>query len=131
MSRVYLAGPMSDRPRFNFPAFERAAAELRACGVDVVSPHELDAEKERREAWTSEDGEMDGTLWADCLARDIRIIAADGIESIVVLPGWAGSRGARLETFVGNALCGLPVFDYETGERVGKLRLLLAWGFGR
>ena len=38
MKRIYVAGPMSGLPAFNFPAFHEAAADLRACGFDVVNP---------------------------------------------------------------------------------------------
>jgi hypothetical protein len=43
--KVYLAGPMTGYPRWNFDAFDEAARQLRSDGHDVVSPHELDLER--------------------------------------------------------------------------------------
>lgn len=48
--RAYLAGPMSNIPQFNFPAFDDAAADLRARGWDIVSPAELDRPEVRPNA---------------------------------------------------------------------------------
>lgn len=38
VGRVYLAGPMTGIADYNFPAFNAAAARLRAVGFDVVNP---------------------------------------------------------------------------------------------
>lgn len=113
--KVYIAGPMTGLPSFNIPAFDALAAALRAIGHEVVSPAELDDPEIRAISLASPDGAMNtlrthGHTWGDFLARDVKLIADDGIECIVVLPGWEQSRGARLETFVGNALCGIPIF---------------------
>lgn len=115
-TRLYMAGPMTGIPQFNFPAFDRAASDLRARGYEIVSPAELDDPVDRAAALASPDGSAlsYGTgvkkSWGEFLARDVKLIADDGIEGVVVLTGWENSRGARLETFVANALCGLPVF---------------------
>ena len=136
--KVYVAGPMTGISQFNFPAFEAAAEDLRARGFEVVSPAELDDPKSRAAALASEDGDPEaynlatGETWGDLLARDVKLIADDGIEAIVVLEGWHASRGARLETFVGNALCGLPVFVYVpaplTLYPVHRATLREVWG---
>lgn len=117
--RLYIAGPMTHIPQFNFPAFDAMAVALRESGYDVVSPAELDDPVDRAAALASPDGShlSYGTgvkkTWGQFLARDV-ILIADGdavgpIDGIVVLPDWHKSRGARLETFVGRMLCGLPV----------------------
>lgn len=137
MIRVYLAGPMSGIPRFNFPAFFAAAAVLRSQGFDVVSPAETDPPDVRVAALASVDGKTDASgkvgheTWGDMLARDVKYLA-DGIigreirqedgnilmpgcwpaRGIVFLPGWHKSRGARLEAFVGT-LTGKRFFEYD------------------
>jgi Domain of unknown function (DUF4406) len=104
MQRVYIAGPMSNLPQFNFPAFYEAAAALRAAGFDVVSPAEMDADLGLdKAALASTDGNVEAisVTWGDLLARDVKLIADGGIEGIVFLPNWQKSRGARLEATVG------------------------------
>lgn len=114
--KLYIAGPMTGRPQFNFPAFFEAAERLRAEGFDVTSPAELDDPETRKAALSSKDGApgsgaANGETWADFLARDVKLIG-DEIEGVAVLDGWEGSRGARLETFCAR-LTGLPVFLYS------------------
>lgn len=103
--KVYLAGPMSNLPKFNFPAFYAAAAELRAQGFEVVSPAELDDQEDMGAAMKSMDGAPNqhpaGKTWGDFLARDVKLLADQGIEGIVFLPDWQKSKGAKLEAYVG------------------------------
>jgi len=111
--KVYIAGPMTYIPRFNFPAFDDMADRLRAAGHDPVSPAELDSPEDRARAYASPDGAPihyeSGMTHADFLARDIKIIADGGIEGVVVLPGWSTSTGALWETFSAH-LKGIPVY---------------------
>lgn len=86
--RVYIAGPMTGLPGYNFDAFNAKAAELRAEGWHVENP--------------AEHGHIDGAGWADYLRWDISRIATCG--SIFLLPGWSASKGATLEVLIGKAL---------------------------
>lgn len=134
--KVYTAGPMTGIPQFNYPAFIALAETLRLYGYEVVSPAELDDPADREAALASPNGLMSefnsnsSQTWGDFLARDVKLLADDGIEAIVVLPGWAKSKGARLETFVAN-LKGLPIYtwDADMGILVGVpyLDLVKAW----
>lgn len=129
---VYIAGPMTGIPRHNFPAFDAAAAVLRAAGYTVTSPAELDDPEDRALALASPDGSLgsgsNSKSWGDFLARDVKLIADGGIEAIFVLPGWDESRGARLETFVGRAMCGLPIYHFDVvPTHVSAWRLIRAW----
>ena len=101
--RWYLAGPMSNLPELNFPAFHAEAARLRAAGHHVVNPAEVNP---------------DHTMpWAECLRRDIpELLTCDGIA---LLPGWEASRGAKLEHHIATALGMRVVMAAEIGVREG------------
>ncbi len=117
MKPLYLAGPMTGIPQFNFPLFDAAAKDLRSRGLLITSPHENDTPAVQAAAWASPDGKLDdagkiaGETWGDILARDVKLVA-DECSGVVVLPGWGKSKGARLEVFVA-LQCKLPVFTYE------------------
>lgn len=129
--RVYLAGPMTGIPQFNFPAFNLYAEQLRNAGYDVVSPAELDDPEAYRAAMASPDGapgsgSTNGQTWGDFLARDVKLVC-DQVDAIMVMPGWARSRGARLETFVAH-LCGKPVYNAsQPDEEIDAADLHCAW----
>lgn len=93
---AYLAGPMSGKPHFNYPAFSEAAAKLRAHGIPVVSPHELHAGDTSRP-------------WAEYLRADLRAML--DCDAIVLLRGWRESQGAQLERTVAQKV-GIAVYEY-------------------
>jgi hypothetical protein len=133
--KFYIAGPMTGIPQFNIPAFDAAAFVLRRKGYECVSPAELDDPEIRAISMASPDGaiatlETHGQTWGDFLARDIKLLADGDITNILVLKGWQKSRGARLQTFVGHALCGMSVFAFDddaTIMPVKHLALYRAW----
>lgn len=94
--RIYVAGPMTGYPEFNYPAFEEAAARLRAAGYDVVSPHEINSA-----------GDLDHS-WDWFMRRDIADLVT--CDAVATLAGWATSRGAQLEVSIAKGL-GMP-FDF-------------------
>lgn len=102
--RLYVSGPMTGIPEFNYPAFIEAAAQLRAAGYDVVSPVELDAEAR---VDLANFGPAD---YRAALARDAAaVIEADGVA---LLGGWRSSRGARAEVALADAVR-IPVYRIE------------------
>ena len=107
--KVYISGPMTGHPDYNFAAFREAAAALRARGYDVVSPHELD-EAASIEPNPTGDGPTPEE-YAGFLARDIEVMAREGVEAVVVLPGWQESGGAKTEVTFARALK-LPILRY-------------------
>jgi hypothetical protein len=114
---LYVAGPMSYRPQFNFPLFDWVTAVLREQGHTVISPAELDSAEVRGHAMASLDGApgayeaANDKTWGDFLSRDVKIIA-DEITGVVLLPEWFSSRGAKLEAFVA-LLCEREFYQYR------------------
>ena len=114
MATLYIAGPMSGLPQFNFPAFYEAQKAVEALGFDAINPAELDPPEVQEAAWASPDGSLSGGqvgghTWGELLARDVKSIA-DGSDGVVLLPGWQTSKGARLERMVAQ-ICSLPVYE--------------------
>lgn len=78
---LYVAGPMSGLPDFNYPAFHMAAATLRELGYTVTNP--------------AENGLPRSAPWAQHMRADIKgLVDCDGLA---VLPGHENSVGARIE----------------------------------
>ncbi len=100
--RIYIAGPMTGLPEFNFPAFNAKAVELRAEGWHVENP--------------AEHGHVKGARWADYLRWDISRIVTCG--AIYLLPGWETSKGAQLEVYIGKAL-GLTFLGADAARASG------------
>lgn len=79
--KLYLAGPMSGLPDFNYPAFRAEAARLRGLGHTVENP--------------ADNPEPPCGSWAGYMRMAIPQMLSCG--AIALLPGWMGSRGARIE----------------------------------
>jgi hypothetical protein len=96
--RVYIAGPMTGLPEFNYPAFYAAAEAWRAAGWDVINPAE------------SFDGD-DSRPYRDYVEVDLATLKT--CDAIAMLPGWDGAnaRGAVWEREVARTLLNLPVLD--------------------
>lgn len=84
--KLYIAGPMTGLPEFNYPAFDAAEQQLQAEGFAVLNPTSIEA-----------DNPTPGTpqRWDWYMRRAIRLVLeADGLA---LLPGWSTSTGAKLE----------------------------------
>jgi hypothetical protein len=105
VSRVYISGPMTGLPEYNFPAFTTAAERLRMMGHEVVSPHEVGHD---------DNGAPGSILWSAYIRRDlVEMLTCDAIH---LLPGWENSRGATLELYVATQV-GMTVHIYEDRGR--------------
>lgn len=96
---LYLAGPMTGIPQFNFPLFELFTRNLRDVGYEVISPHESDDPDVQAAAWASEKGLLvdlppgkEGSDLALTAAKNVSDIAH--CQGIALLPGWPKSSGA-------------------------------------
>lgn len=98
MKKIYIAGPMRGLPALNFPAFARAADMLRAKGHKVFSPHELGGDIDLR----------------DALAQDTAFICKEA-TTLVMLPSWEKSLGARAEHALATALNLEIIYAYTNG----------------
>lgn len=93
---LYVAGPMTGYPEWNFPAFEGATTALREAGYEVVSPHEIDLEE-------GFDPSSDGSGFdlRAALTRDVEeVLDADGVA---LLDGWEESPGATIEVLAASS----------------------------
>jgi hypothetical protein len=88
---------MSGLPDFNYPAFNAVAAELRAQGVNVVSPTEL------------HDGDT-SRPYEFYLRLGLRALL--DCDELVLLPGWGASPGAQIERFLAEQLS-MTVTEWE------------------
>lgn len=90
---IYLSGPMTGIPDYNYPAFREASKKLRDFGQVVFDPSEaFDGRTDLpKEVYMRKDIEM--LLQADVVA---------------LLPGWQDSSGAQLEVEVAKQ-CGIPI----------------------
>ena len=97
---VYIAGPMSGYPEFNFPAFFAAQNKLEMWGWKVWNPAAKETEKEVQanaayiagdnKALVESGWDYKGAITWDCM----KVIWGDGIY---MLKGWEFSIGAIAE----------------------------------
>lgn len=100
---VYISGPMTGKPEFNYPAFCRAAERLRELGYEVINPAET----------------AGGTIHlprSTFLRIDIGYVMA--AEAVALLEGWSDSKGSKLEVMVAEAM-DLPIYFYNEREGLG------------
>lgn len=98
--KIYLAGPMTGYPDFNYPLFNAVTRIWRARGYDILNPAENfggDTTREYREYMREDLG-----MLREC-------------DAIALLPGWTDSKGAKFELAVAQNL-GLKVLDATTME---------------
>lgn len=106
--RIYLAGPMRGIPNFNFPAFDYAAAKLRADGHDVFSPAERDRKAYGDDICDNPTGDENKVSNPACTINDCMAVDTEWIcrhaQAIALLPGWEKSSGANAELALAKAL---------------------------
>lgn len=81
-TKVYLAGPMTGLPEYNYPAFFQAAELLRERGLLVQNP----AEHAQRNPQSS---------WVEYMRQALKIML--DCDELYLLPGWGKSNGVYIE----------------------------------
>lgn len=102
----YIAGPMTNRPKFNFDTFDAVAAARRAAGRTVFNPHEHDQETYPGidDAPATQIGDV--VAIAEEVGFDFHaamrwdLVRVAECDTIVLLPEWETSSGAKAERFV-------------------------------
>jgi hypothetical protein len=107
--KAYIAGPMTGKMNWNFPAFHEAARILRAEGYDVNNP--------------AEHSHGETKLPRATYMRQAYQSALDS-DVIFVLPGWKESLGATEEVLIAMHI-GTPVHEFEGRALVTELGCIL------
>lgn len=107
---LYLAGPMTGLPEFNFPAFIDAAKILREQGHCVFSP----AERDLAIGFDPTKNSLEGFDLVDAMRWDLGCILHQ-VQGVALLPGWEASKGVSIELTVARAV-DRKIFLYVDGE---------------
>ena len=86
--KIYIAGPMTGLPEYNFPAFAMATEQLRAAGYTPLNP--------------AANGADHSHSWQYYIRLGLLMLL--DADAVATLPGWLSSRGAMLEVYVARAL---------------------------
>lgn len=84
--KVYISGPMTGLPKFNYPSFRRMERQLVKEGHEVVNPARTGEE---------DTSHLDSPEWHDYMISAVTRLS--GCTAIVMLHGWEDSPGARIE----------------------------------
>lgn len=100
--KMYLAGPMSGIPEYNFPKFDKAIDQLVDVKLEVVSPHSIDH---------GETPENRGKLPYETYIRaGLKLLLE--CDGIIMMDGWELSKGCMTELYVASA-CGMRIYFYN------------------
>lgn len=100
MKSIYIAGPMSGYPNFNFPAFFAVEEKFKAEGWVVFNPANKESELGTTKAKSFANGDNTGLVsegwnWKGAFEWDCKKVIHS--DAIYLLKGWEKSTGARAE----------------------------------
>lgn len=107
--KIYIAGPMTGLPDFNYPAFHEVAARLREQGHEVMNP--------------AENPQPSCASWAGYMRLALAQLVQ--CDCIVLLPGWADSKGALFERKTAQVL-GMQLVHMADYEQLAQQQKALA-----
>lgn len=90
--KLYLAGPMSGIPDFNYPEFYKWKGLLQRSGYRVRSPADMNMEHEKYS-------------WTECMKEAIKMML--DCDGVALLDGWMSSRGTKIEVSLAESI-GIP-----------------------
>lgn len=105
--RIYIAGPMTGMPDFNYPTFRAVAARLTEAGFIAVSP--LD------------NGLPTDAPWAAHMRADLPMLMT--CDGVAMMDGWQASKGANVER---NAAMGVGIWCMPVNAWLGVARAVRA-----
>lgn len=126
--KIYIAGPMTGLPDWNFPAFFEAEKELLSLGYEVVNPAHSDGATVQEALESAGNPEAPNNTWRWYMRRDLPHVLE--VDALCVLPGWRKSKGASLEVHVAKAI-GLPIYVLKDGKLVPQIEVLGLSGWAR
>ena len=101
-TRIYVAGPMTGLPDYNYPAFNEAEAYIKGLGYETENP---------ASAPDVVNGfPYQGAPYEWYLRRAVRQVL--DCDMLVYLPGSENSKGAQLEMTIARALA-MPIISLE------------------
>ena len=87
--KIFISGPMTGLPDFNFPRFNLVAKQLEDAGIDCVNPVDV-CKKYKKETVLSNPAKFQEMInEQQRLEREC--------DAILLLDGWSKSKGVRLE----------------------------------
>lgn len=97
---IYLSGPMKGKPERNYPLFNDVTKQLRDAGHRVYNPAEFPHD------YNSGPFPLRQAFAVYCV-----FIALEA-DTIVMLPDWENSAGARTERELAR-MCGVEIIEWE------------------
>lgn len=128
MTKIYVAGPMTGYPEWNFPAFFEAEKQLIKLGYEVLNPAHSDGTTLELALESAGIPERPNHTWAWYMRRDLPHVL--DCDALCVLPGWQESKGASLEVHVANAI-GIPIYILKDGNLIPRVKVLGISGWAR
>lgn len=123
--KIYVAGPMTGIPQFNYPEFFRVSNALRKLGHKVINPAETNGPTVEE---ALRDVDANPRSWEYYMRKDVRSVAK--VDALCLLPGWQNSKGARLEVTVAKAL-GIPIYIFKDGKLKPRIQVIGISGYAR
>ena len=117
---IYLAGPMTGLPLYNYDAFMAAKKALEAGGYKVLTPFDANNEVWNRHFGRDFNPYEDKCDWGDPKLGEIVLVNQGYIvscDTICLLPMWINSKGTKQEVVFGTNL-GKKTMLYETEKYI-------------